>query len=937
MPPSGDIYPLPPDVVAKIKSSTSITHLNGVVIELVKNALDANARTVLISVDFKRGSCIVEDDGDGIPRAEFEVDGGLGKAHHTSKFQSTSAYGHKGLFLASLASLSLVTVTSRHLQDATTSSVIFHHSKPVARLIPAPAHQNIRVGDHGTCVTVNDLFGNMPVRVKSRALALQRSDELEREWDSLRYSLVSLLLCSSQLSKLTFTDVERGKRFSIRPKNNNSVRNELDLERIGSILVQSGMIASRSMDAWHILSATVPDLSICAAISTMPSPSKKLQFISLGKEPVLPRNGSNLLFNEVNRLISLSDFGNTLSRDTSASVLSPVPGRSETSMTSRSWPKPVNKWPMFYVRIETSSAQSLCDDTEDVSPDSEKPLQRILDVLGVMIVEFLKQQKLRPRVSKRQTRSSERDEQSKVYTGQRNAETVVSFKKGADGLSAGETFGSRVRLPAFQRSQTVSSSPHFDGWSRVKSAKDLTNQTSEPQDRGNATNSQDLRENMQSRFLPERPRGGTRQHEENTSEAPTNDHIPWTDPQTGKRHMINGRTGQTLDPQDSSFGPRMRSGSRFAAPHTESHPETSRPDSTPATNSWVNNLLNAWENPTFRRTELPISNLEIGTDYLNAAGSSHNCLHSIDSLDATHVARFRGKLHRNSLAEATIIAQVDQKFILTKIEIGASEAGYRDSENVLVLVDQHAADERCRVEQLFEEMFLPMEESGEFNAVRTTEVDSITFSVGMSEQALFRKYLGFFGKWGVQYAVETTALGGTISVTTLPLLIAERCRLEHNVVIDLLRREIWTSEEDDRGPHNPSNKSLRTKYHGHGSFPFEDAEDAISENTSSHQWVQKMSGCPQGIIDLLNSRACRGAIMFNDPLSIDECNTLLSRLSRCAFPFQCAHGRPSMVPILDLRPEAETRAPVSDARIMAHEHEHDELGFLQAFKQRYGS
>jgi hypothetical protein len=44
-----------------------------------------------------------------------------------------------------------------------------------------------------------------------------------------------------------------------------------------------------------------------------------------------------------------------------------------------------------------------------------------------------------------------------------------------------------------------------------------------------------------------------------------------------------------------------------------------------------------------------------------------------------------------------------------------------------------------------------------------------------------------------------------------------------------------------------------------------------------------------------------------------------------------------MVPILDLRAEAETRAPVSDAGIMAHEHEHDELGFLQAFKQRYGN
>lgn len=75
------IQPLPRDVAAKIKSSTSITHLNGVIIELVKNALDANAHTVCVTVDFRRGSCIVEDDGDGIQAAEFEPSGGLGKAH----------------------------------------------------------------------------------------------------------------------------------------------------------------------------------------------------------------------------------------------------------------------------------------------------------------------------------------------------------------------------------------------------------------------------------------------------------------------------------------------------------------------------------------------------------------------------------------------------------------------------------------------------------------------------------------------------------------------------------------------------------------------------------------------------------------------------------------------------------------------------------------
>lgn len=34
-----------------------------------------------------------------------------------------------------------------------------------------------------------------------------------------------------------------------------------------------------------------------------------------------------------------------------------------------------------------------------------------------------------------------------------------------------------------------------------------------------------------------------------------------------------------------------------------------------------------------------------------------------------------------------------------------------------------------------------------------------------------------------------------------------------------------------------------------------------------------------------------GAIMFNDPLSIEQCERLVKQLSTTVFPFQCAHGR----------------------------------------------
>ncbi|RQM10940.1 hypothetical protein B5M09_013166 [Aphanomyces astaci] len=57
---------------------------------------------------------------------------------------------------------------------------------------------------------------------------------------------------------------------------------------------------------------------------------------------------------------------------------------------------------------------------------------------------------------------------------------------------------------------------------------------------------------------------------------------------------------------------------------------------------------------------------------------------------------------------------------------------------------------------------------------------------------------------------------------------------------------------------------------------------------------------PPAITRFLHSRACRSAIMFGDPLTREECQTLIRQLSTCRLPFQCAHGRPSIVPLVQL-------------------------------------
>lgn len=75
------ILPLPPEVAAQIKSSTTIASLSIVVLGLLANSLDAHARRVDINVDLRRGAASIEDDGTGIPPGEFGEDGGLGKPY----------------------------------------------------------------------------------------------------------------------------------------------------------------------------------------------------------------------------------------------------------------------------------------------------------------------------------------------------------------------------------------------------------------------------------------------------------------------------------------------------------------------------------------------------------------------------------------------------------------------------------------------------------------------------------------------------------------------------------------------------------------------------------------------------------------------------------------------------------------------------------------
>lgn len=60
------------------------------------------------------------------------------------------------------------------------------------------------------------------------------------------------------------------------------------------------------------------------------------------------------------------------------------------------------------------------------------------------------------------------------------------------------------------------------------------------------------------------------------------------------------------------------------------------------------------------------------------------------------------------------------------------------------------------------------------------------------------------------------------------------------------------------------------------------------------------SASSSGVHRCLANRACREAVKFYDPLEWKQAAGLAMELASCQLPFQCAHGRPSLVPIAQI-------------------------------------
>ncbi|KAF6762214.1 hypothetical protein DFP72DRAFT_802844 [Ephemerocybe angulata] len=375
------------------------------------------------------------------------------------------------------------------------------------------------------------------------------------------------------------------------------------------------------------------------------------------------------------------------------------------------------------------------------------------------------------------------------------------------------------------------------------------------------------------------------------------DRISWTDPSTGDTFIIDSRTGNSLGQMSSTIGmedtapgggleDRRTLKLRGSASTTESSDVP----------TWLSRALDG--NTAYAVVEQRLPSLTSATPdqrmcSQKGAGNSPFSVGNESIQSARHISR-------QQLRHARVIAQVDRKFVAclltsersSRSAHSKSVSSCQDTGTTLVLVDQHAADERVRVESFLKPLCLGFlySRSGGMNPEEATPITRLIpprrALLTRHEASLLKRNAGIrelFRCWGISFMeMPENDIGSSVDVgssddyvqilvTSLPEVLADKLRRDNELQAVLKS----TLGEIEFGTLSADMTSLPSSQLG----------DTL------HDWLPALRCCPQSLVELINSKACRGAVMFNDELTKEQCERLVSQLAQTTFPFQCAHGR----------------------------------------------
>ncbi|KAJ8341570.1 hypothetical protein SKAU_G00338610 [Synaphobranchus kaupii] len=274
-------------------------------------------------------------------------------------------------------------------------------------------------------------------------------------------------------------------------------------------------------------------------------------------------------------------------------------------------------------------------------------------------------------------------------------------------------------------------------------------------------------------------------------------------------------------------------------------------DGSEAANS-LSSMFSEWSNPVFVRPP------EVAVDV--TSGQAEGLAVKI------HNILYPYRFTKDMIHSMKVVHQVDKKFLACLINTRAMDA---ESGNLLVLVDQHAAHERVRLENLITESYEEdLEAPGQKRLCSSSVTPPLEIEVTEEELRLLRSCQPFLRGLGLEIRFPETG-DPHLLVGKVPMCFVER-----------------EASELRRGRHTATKAIV---------------EEYIREQIELLRSAGRVRGTlPLTVLKVLASQACHGAIKFNHSLSVEECCSLVGSLSTCQLPFQCAHGRPSMVPLADL-------------------------------------
>ncbi|CEM39638.1 unnamed protein product [Vitrella brassicaformis CCMP3155] len=205
-------------------------------------------------------------------------------------------------------------------------------------------------------------------------------------------------------------------------------------------------------------------------------------------------------------------------------------------------------------------------------------------------------------------------------------------------------------------------------------------------------------------------------------------------------------------------------------------------------------------------------------------------------------------MSKEDLADTHIIGQVDHKFVCC----------FAASMQSIALVDQHACGERIELEKIFEALAAGCHDDKLLSTAVLSPAARVLLTPG--QHAALVKYQTLVSKWRFHVDVSSAAMApdGSIRVKvhSVPKVASYQAAPEE---LPFFLQYLETQKEVH--------------------FPFP---------------------VPHNCRKQLVYQACRRAIKFGDPLTDLQQADLLTRIKQCKYPFQCAHGRPTVYPLFTL-------------------------------------